>query len=384
MDSKNNTIPKLILAVTMLSIIALTGCTTGNMDYTERTDVVMTYKTYGGFVMISHAIQELRVEHGEATFTVSYPNGTINYKVTKKISEEQYAQLIKTFYDNDFLSMDNKYTTPSNVHIVDAGIGEISLSAAGINKTVVIDPYVQEYIPNKLKKINSAMNDMNMFLLNLDENQAKAIAENFIEHSVATYKFDGGNLQFKSMVVQESYPETYVLTYSFMSSQAGYGDRSEMFSAQVMTQHELRIAISRGEVVSAVTDGRYNEITGSMIGQGSNDDDGTEMPPPPQEFPVHLEAVTYQPMQCQQTPWQKWYADGNIQFVKEPTDEGLLIAYYSQTQNITVSGYSKLQNHGIVSCSACDVCSTDYYIQASVSPSDAAKMENLGWSRVMQ
>ena len=266
--------------------------------------------------------------------------------------------------------MDSKNNTIPKLILAVAVLSIIALAgcSTGINQNLNLE--------NKSNTTSSS---------SLTESHAKAIAEDFIKNSAATYKFDGGNLQFKSMVVQESYPETYVLTYSFMSRQAGYGDRSGLFSAQVMTLHELKAGIVNGKVASAVTDGKYNEITGNMIEQESDDGNGTEMPSlPPQEFPVHLEAVIYQPMQCQQAPWQKWHADGNIQSIKEPTDEELLIAYYSQAQNINVSGYSKFQKQGIASCSACDVCSTAYFIQVSVSSSDAARMENLGWSRVMQ
>jgi hypothetical protein len=41
-------------------------------------------------------------------------------------------------------------------------------------------------------------------------------------------------------------------------------------------------------------------------------------------------------MNCNETPWQIWYAEGNINFFTEPTEEELLIAYFGTEYNIEV------------------------------------------------
>jgi len=36
--------------------------------------------------------------------------------------------------------------------------------------------------------------------------------------------------------------------------------------------------------------------------------------------------IFFEPIQCQQNPWEKWYAEGNINFFKAPTEKELLTA----------------------------------------------------------
>lgn len=45
-------------------------------------------------------------------------------------------------------------------------------------------------------------------------------------------------------------------------------------------------------------------------------------------------------MNCNETPWQNWYAEGNINFFKEPTEEELAIAYFGTVYNIEISDLS--------------------------------------------
>ena len=85
------------------------------------------------------------------------------------------------------------------------------------------------------------------------------IAEDWIVNNSSTYKFDGQNLTFLSVENDKMY-------FAFESTSAGYGDRTGQMSATVMTPHIIEIIVEDGGVVSAITDGRYNEITNEMIG----------------------------------------------------------------------------------------------------------------------
>jgi hypothetical protein len=87
--------------------------------------------------------------------------------------------------------------------------------------------------------------------------------------------------------------------------------------------------------------------------------------------------VTYQPMQCREEPWQAWYREGHIQFIKAPTDEELIKAYYG-SQNINVISVQKLDSKG-ATCQACSVCPKSYSFSAAVSPENVAKLKQLGW-----
>ena len=91
--------------------------------------------------------------------------------------------------------------------------------------------------------------------------------------------------------------------------------------------------------------------------------------------------MKFQPMQCEETPWEKWYAEGNIQFIKEPTDSELIIAYYSNVYKIELSEVKKVESGNAV-CEAWNICPTSYYFSAKVKNSDSSKMSELKWTKV--
>ncbi len=84
------------------------------------------------------------------------------------------------------------------------------------------------------------------------------IAEDWIINNSATYKFDGHDLVFLNAKDNKIY-------FAFESTSAGYGDRTGQASATVITPHIIEIVVEDGQVVSAITDGRYNEMTNEVI-----------------------------------------------------------------------------------------------------------------------
>jgi len=94
-----------------------------------------------------------------------------------------------------------------------------------------------------------------------------------------------------------------------------------------------------------------------------------------------LITMKFQPMQCEETPWEKWYAEGNIQFIKAPTDSELIIAYYSNVYKIELTEVKKVETGNAV-CEACNICPQSYYFSAKVKSSDSAKMTESKWAKV--
>lgn len=92
---------------------------------------------------------------------------------------------------------------------------------------------------------------------------SKQVAEEFVK-TEATFRFDG-------------IPETFNLTgtkpvtggeeftFEFDSRQAGYGDRTGKFLAQVITHHRAVVTIEAGKVKSAIMDGRWDMIRQQVI-----------------------------------------------------------------------------------------------------------------------
>ncbi len=101
-----------------------------------------------------------------------------------------------------------------------------------------------------------------IFFLGTDEEpiDPQQIAQDWIVNNSPTYKFDGQDLAF--LGTREG-----KICFAFQSTSAGYGDRTGQMSATVITPHIMEIVVENGEVISAITDGKYNEITNEMIGE---------------------------------------------------------------------------------------------------------------------
>ncbi len=99
-------------------------------------------------------------------------------------------------------------------------------------------------------------------LLTIEE--AENVAREWIKNNSPTYVFDGEELEVveKEVIIEGS---LYSFLFEFQSRSAGYGDRSEEMTAQVITEHTMEVVVDRGEVVKAVTDGVYSEIDSRMI-----------------------------------------------------------------------------------------------------------------------
>lgn len=92
-------------------------------------------------------------------------------------------------------------------------------------------------------------------------------------------------------------------------------------------------------------------------------------------------SLVLQPKQCTTEPWQTWYKEGNIKFVKAPTDEQLIKAYYSQKYGINIISVNR-SDIGKTTCQACNSCSKNYVFTMEVKSEDVAKLTSLGWMNV--
>ena len=92
----------------------------------------------------------------------------------------------------------------------------------------------------------------------------REVARQWIEQKAPTYVFDGLNLVFIEERVEEC-STCHVFTFSFESRQGGYGNREGLALTQVITPHKIEVEIKNGVVARAITDGKYNEITGAVV-----------------------------------------------------------------------------------------------------------------------
>lgn len=109
---------------------------------------------------------------------------------------------------------------------------------------------------------------------NQDAERYADVARAWIENDSPTYNFDGSDLELvRSEKIDTN---TYQYTFEFESSQAGYGDRSDEMSAQVITPHSVVVRIESGQVVSVITDGVYDEMTGELTSAPGTSGNGSQ------------------------------------------------------------------------------------------------------------
>jgi hypothetical protein len=77
-------------------------------------------------------------------------------------------------------------------------------------------------------------------------------------------------LEMGAVIVLESFPEQYALEARFTSSHGGFGDRTDQVVTQVLTPHVMEIIISEGAVISAVTDGEWDELNNQFVLKAPN------------------------------------------------------------------------------------------------------------------
>lgn len=100
-------------------------------------------------------------------------------------------------------------------------------------------------------------------IIESSDKAARDVAEAWIKNSVSTYIFDGANLAF----IENSKSDCagcFIFNFSFESRHGGYGNREGLFVTQAVTPHTIEVEVKNGKVTRAITDGKYNELTGAL------------------------------------------------------------------------------------------------------------------------
>lgn len=343
-----------LIIVILLGALVLSACTTQKQEIPDG--AVFQFETYGGFVPIEMAKQTIIIDKEKITYIVSSSDDKITETYQRKIVAEEYNYLLKLFNDKDFLGMDDKYSPPE-VTVADVGDARLAVNFGNTSKIVTLESYFLEYYPDNVRLVFEAMQSYVNTIYDLPEEDLKALVEEWIRNA-PTYKYDGSELEYVDMLVLESYPTQYVLKYNFKSAAGGYGDRSKMMNVQVITDHEILVTVYKGKVIGAIIDGKWDEVN-------------------QKNYEAEL---MFQPLQCAKTPWRKWYEAGNIQFIKAPSEEELVIAYYGQVHDVTIQNFKLVASNDVVAA----VCGNveAYYFTAAVSKVDEAKMLGLSWKNI--
>lgn len=361
----------------MLFILLLTfvaGCTEKQTDTLEnQTDIsenaTITHRTYGAFTLPEMQLQELTVNSTAVIFMTSDNEGNFKKIHEKPFNETAFRDLINLFEENQFLQMKDRYVPQEGQPMVtDVGTLEITLNEESRTKTVTVDPYYSEYMPEGLQEIDSALVELRAYALSTTPEEAEEIAETWIETS-PTYSYDGFDLKLEDHKVLEIFPEQHFLNYTFTSRHGGYGNRTDQVVTEALTPHSIEIVVSEGEVRSAVIDGEWDEIAQRPLEENFetiNNTTGVS------EAEGNLIEMKY-PVSEEETPWDQWYGEGNIQFIKAPTQAELIVTYYGTVYEIDV-----LDTQTVEDCDPGYPCS-EYYI-IKVKERDSAQMRELGWT----
>ena len=98
-------------------------------------------------------------------------------------------------------------------------------------------------------------------LTQMSQESSQTIAEEFVRNS-PTFAFDGirDTLELTETLTARC-PYCWSFVFEFDSRHAGYGNRTGMILAQVITHHRAVIAVEQHEIKSAVMDEKWDMIT---------------------------------------------------------------------------------------------------------------------------
>jgi hypothetical protein len=352
-----------VLLILLLTFVA--GCTEKQTNVSEnQTDIsenaTMTHRTYGGFILPEMQLQELTVNKSAVVFTTSDNEGKFKKTYEKPFNESAFRDLINVFEENGFLQMEERYVPQEGQPLVaDVGTLEISLNDGNFTKTVTVDPYYSEYMPEGLQKIDSALVELRAYALSTSPEEAEEIAEKWIENA-PTYSFDGFDLKLEDHKTLETFPEQHVMNYTFTSTHGGYGNRTDQIVTEALTPHNIEVIVSEGEVRSAVIDGEWDEITQQPVEEETDTADNTTGVSESEENLVEMKY----PVSDEKTPWDLWYEEGNIQFIKAPTESELITTYYGTVYGVDIY----------------DIQIDESFYKGKVKEGDSAQMKELGWT----
>ena len=101
--------------------------------------------------------------------------------------------------------------------------------------------------------------------------QSQTIAVNFLLKS-PMFRFDGKPDSVKLIASSESPKDSnnqtlrqFTFTYEFTCLNAGYGDRSGQYVAEVETPHTAQIVVFGGHIISAIVDEKWDMLTQTMF-----------------------------------------------------------------------------------------------------------------------
>lgn len=87
--------------------------------------------------------------------------------------------------------------------------------------------------------------------------------------------------------------------------------------------------------------------------------------------------LIYQPVQCREDVWDKWYSSGEINYIRAPSESELIQDYYANLEyQIEVEEFIS----DLATCEACFVCASGNYFEGKLIEGDPDDFIADGWT----
>lgn len=160
--------------------------------------------------------------------------------------------------------------------------------------------------------------------------------------------------------------------------------KNEFFNLKDIYKSEINIADIGQGIITVQTNDKEKSITiNPYIGNGNPNqisniintiDDLIAKANSPFTYNVYL---TFQGKQCEENPWDIWYRESGINYIKAPTQEELIKDYYA-SKEITIKEVTILNNGAV--CEACNICPQHNYFEIEIdNHTDINKLEEDNW-----
>lgn len=285
----------LVAAVAIAAVAMLlypTFSPDAGMEVSNITSVEISLTQYGGLMPVEMARQDTHIfTNGTVTVVWRSIYGGITKAYVQHLSRSDVEDMARRFIANGVYDLSGSYTTPAGVQVMDAGIANITVSIDGRVKKIVINPNVSDYLPPNLQRILADIQNTSQSVIDhgymipskdicryfdcgrlVETHPAARTAKEFIMNA-PTFRFDGIKQTVNVTYVAEATvppgtPAHVVVTITFESTHAGYGNRSGQVLAEVITPHTAVINVVGNEVTAAVLDGKWDELRQRPITTG--------------------------------------------------------------------------------------------------------------------
>ncbi|MBI2937405.1 MAG: hypothetical protein HYY22_04300 [Thaumarchaeota archaeon] len=261
------------------------------VEVSNITSVEISLTQYGGLMPMDMARQDTHIfTNGTVTVVWRSIYGGITKAYIQNLSRSDIEDMTRRLVANKVYELSESYTTPAGVQVADAGIANITVSIDGMVKKSVINPNVADYLPPNLQRILADIKNTSQKVVNqgyvvpskdicryfdcgsLETHPAARTAKEFIMNA-PTFKFDGIRQTVNVTYIAEATvpmdaPIHAVVTITFESKHAGYGNRSGQALAETITPHTAVINVVGDEVTSAVLDSRWDELRQKPVTTG--------------------------------------------------------------------------------------------------------------------